>query len=202
MTSSRPYQPFLLRLLHNANALLVIGAIVTGYWVYNTYDGRFGKLPLPAIPDIIGLHGTFGLWFFLIIPAFALYSFHAGRRRLIQPDTFQQLSQLNKSIGQYSLHRIVNTLMLLAATIALVSGRMMQEAWLPAGQLNHAWYALHLLGWLVMVICLAAHLLTSAKVGGLPLLTAMLAVRFRPEESPALWGKRIRDWAQGLFTRS
>jgi hypothetical protein len=194
MTGSRPYQPFLLRLLHNANALFVIGAIVTGYWVYNTYDGRFGKLPLPAIPTIIGLHGTFGLCFFLVIPAFAIYSFHAGRRRLIQPDTFQQLSQLNKPIGQYSLHRIVNTVMLLAATLAVVSGRMMQEAWLPAGQLNHVWYLLHLFAWLMMVICLATHLLMSAKVGGVPLLTAMLDVRFRPEDSPALWATRSRDW--------
>jgi len=44
MSRSAPYQPLLLRLFHNAHALLVLGALITGFWVYNTYDGRFGTL--------------------------------------------------------------------------------------------------------------------------------------------------------------
>jgi hypothetical protein len=50
----------------------------------------------------------------------ALYSFHAGRRRLVQADSVAQLAEVGKPIWWYSLHRIVNTLLLLAATFALV----------------------------------------------------------------------------------
>ncbi|MFM5981538.1 MAG: cytochrome b/b6 domain-containing protein, partial [Sphaerospermopsis kisseleviana] len=47
MTRSAPYQPLLLRIIHGVNGILVIAAIITGFLVYNTFDQRFGKLPIP-----------------------------------------------------------------------------------------------------------------------------------------------------------
>ncbi|MGQ9872839.1 cytochrome b/b6 domain-containing protein [Leptodesmis sp.] len=202
MSRSQPYQPLLLRILHNVNGLLALGAIVTGFLVYNTYDGRFGKLPIPAIEDIIDVHGTIAVTFFFFLPLFILYSFHAGKGRLIQPDSFANLSHLTEFIGQHSFHRIVNTFMLLAAILSTISGRMMKEEWLPQGDLNQIWYSLHLLAWAVLIGGLAIHLLSVARVGGAPLFQAMLSVYFRPEDSPALWGQRLNQWWQSLRSKS
>jgi hypothetical protein len=142
---------------------------------------------------MIGIHGTFGLTFLIVMPAFALYSFHAGQKRLVQPDSFAKLTQVGKPIWWYSLHRIVNTVMLLAATCALITGRMMKEEWLPAGELNHIWYYLHLTAWAVLVFCLAIHLLISAKVGGLRLIASTFSLGYRPQDSPASWFQKIRS---------
>ncbi|WP_442933227.1 cytochrome b/b6 domain-containing protein [Microcoleus sp. herbarium12] len=193
MSQSRPYQPLLLRLLHGLNSAIALLAILSAFLVYNTYDGRFGKVPVPRIADIIGIHGTFGKLLILgVMPAFALYSFHAGKKRLVQPDSLAQLIQLGKPIWWYSLHRIVNTLMLLALTFAIASGSMVKEEWLPAGDLTQTWYYLHLTGWAVLVLCLLMHLLMSAKVGGLPLILSMFDRQYRQEDSPAAWWRKIR----------
>jgi hypothetical protein len=194
MGRATPYQPLVFRLLHGISALLAIAAIITGFWVYSTYDGRWGRIPLPRIPDIIGIHGTIALTFLIVIPTFAIYSFHAGQKRLIQPDSFTQLQQVGKPIWWYSLQRITNTLMLLAATFSVITGRMMKEEWLPQGELNHIWYFLHLTAWVVIICCLAIHLLMSAKVGGLPLLLSVLDTKFNPEDSPKHWLDRVRTW--------
>lgn len=194
MTRSQPYQPSLLRFLHGINAVIALLAIISSFWVYNTYDGRFGKIPLPEINDIIGIHGTFGKILLLgVMPAFALYSFHIGQKRLIQPDSFQKLSQLDQPIGWYSLQRIINTVMLLAVTFSLVSGSMVKEEWLPDRELNHLWYYLHLSGWVILVSCLALHLLISAKIGGLPLLVSIFSLKYPPEDSPQTWFDQIRS---------
>lgn len=193
----RPYQPLLLRILHNLSAAIAILAIITSFLVYNTYDGRLVKLPLPKINDIIGLHGTFGLTFLLLFPALAIYSFHWGQKRLVQADSFSKLGQVGKPIWWYSLHRIVNTIMLIAATWALITGRQMKEEWLPAGEINHSWYYLHLSAWVILVICLAIHLLMIIKVGGTPLILSMFEWQYVPEDSPLLWRAKIRS----LFNR-
>lgn len=195
MSRATPYQPLLLRLLHGINALITLLALITSYWVYDIYDGRFGHLSLPQIPDMIGIHGTFGKTLLLVVmPAFALYCFHLGSKRLIQSDSFQKLRQLDKPIGWYSLHRIVNTVMLLAVTFSLVTGSMVKEEWLPNGELNHVWYYLHLTGWVILVGCLAIHLLISAKVGGLPLWLSMVKINYRPEDSPKRWMQTVRSF--------
>lgn len=194
MSRSRPYQPFLLRVLHGLNGLFIIGAILTGFLVYNSYDGRWSKLPIPKIPEIIDIHGTISVCFFLVIPAFAIYSFHPGEKRLLQPSSLQNIFRLDRPIGWYSLHRLANTLMLLAATLAALSGRMMKEEWLPNGELNHFAYSLHLLSWLVMVACLGFHLLMVAKVGGIPLIKAMCDWHFRPQDSPRHWKANTLNW--------
>ncbi len=198
MPDSKPYQPSLLRFLHGVNALIALLAIITSFWVYNTFDGRLIKLPLPEINDIIGIHGTLGLALLLMMPAFALYSFHVGHKRLVQSDSLTKLTQIGKPIWWYSLHRIVNTLMLLAATWALITGRMMKEEWLPTRELDQIWYQLHLTGWVILVVCLIMHLLMSIKVGGLPLIVSIFEFKYRPEDSPTTWLQQIRSF----FSRS
>lgn len=197
MKSSQPYQPLLLRLLHGLTGLFLIAAIVTAYWTYDTYDGRWGSLSWPKFAEIEGIHGTFGLFTLLIFPAFVLYAFHRGQRRLVQPDSLKKLLKLTQPSGWYALNRIGNTFALLALTFALFSGKMMDETWLPRGELNHVWYYAHLVSWVVMVVAIALHLLLNAKVGGMPLLLSMLHWQFRPKDSPVLWWDQVAvGWSQ------
>lgn len=194
MTPSQPYQPLLLRILHGLTGLFLIAAILTAFWTYDTYDGRWGGLPLPDYKEIEGVHGTFGLYTLLIFPVFVLYAFHRGQRRLIQPDSLAKLTQVGKPIWWYTLSRITNTLAVLALTFSLFSGKMMDSAWLPKGELNHGWYYAHLIGWVIMVVCIALHVLMNARVGGLPFLLSMLNWRFRAKDSPILWSAHISAW--------
>ncbi|MFM7426410.1 MAG: cytochrome b/b6 domain-containing protein [Elainella sp.] len=182
MATPRPYQPLLLRLLHGINGLLVLGALATGFWVYDTYDGRFGRLALPTLADIQGVHGTIALTFLLFFPLFAIYSFHWGQKRLIQPDSLKQLARISQPIGWISLQRLVNTLILIASVLALISGRLMKEEWLPRGELYHAAYSAHLMAWLTMAVCLLLHILMAARVGGLPLLLSIVDTKTRPSD--------------------
>ena len=191
---SQPYQPLLLRILHGLTGLFAITAIITAYWTYDVYDGRWGSIPLPKLMEIESIHGTFGLWTLLIFPLFVLYAFHRGQQRLIQPDSFNQLTKLIKPIWWYNLHRLVNTLSILAVTFAIFSGKMMDEKWLPQGELNHSWYYAHLISWLILVICIAFHVLMTIKVGGIPLILSMLNLRFRSKDNPNLWRKNFDIW--------
>ncbi|MEA5581662.1 cytochrome b/b6 domain-containing protein [Nodularia harveyana UHCC-0300] len=194
MPPSAPYQPLLLRILHGISGILVITAIITGFLVYNSFDQRFGGIPIPKIDPIQDIHGTVGLCFLVLLPAFALYSFHAGRQRLLQPDSIQKLTQVGKPIWWVSLQRLVNTGMLIASVLAVISGRMMKEEWLPVGELDHLWYYFHLIAWVIMLCSLAIHLLMSAKVGGAPLLLSMLSWKLRTQDSPRNWYGNLRNW--------
>lgn len=198
MSSSAPYQPLWLKILHGISGILAIAAMITGFLVYNSFDGRFGKLPIPPVGSIIDIHGTFAVFFFVIFPVFAIYSFHAGSKKLLQQDSLQRLTQITKPIWWVSLQRIANTLMLIAGTLAVLSGRMMKEEWLPTGQLNHSWYYLHLIAWVVIVCCLAIHILMSSKVGGLQLLISIFSGKVHPEDSPQKWSSRWRNWLSNL----
>ncbi|GAB4218118.1 MAG: cytochrome b/b6 domain-containing protein [Synechococcales cyanobacterium] len=202
---SRPYQPFLLRLLHGLTGLCLIAAMLTAYWTYDTYDGRWGRIPLPTFREIESLHGTFGLWTLLIGPALVIYAFHRGQKRLIQPDSLGKLAQVGTPIWWYTLNRITNTVALVALTFALFSGKMMDETWLPKGELTHGWYYAHLMSWVVMGVAISLHLLINAKVGGVPLLLSMLSWQFRDKDSPAQWPDHLGQWwlavRQGAWTR-
>ena len=193
MAQAKPYQPLVFRLFHVAIAALIILAIATGVVIYNVYDGRIGHLPIPQIPRIMGIHKLFGRAFLLVMPFFALYSFHAGRRRLLQTNSIQQMSEMGKPIWWYTLHRMVNTFLLIGATFALVSGREMDEGWMTRGELIHLWYTLHLASWAVMVCCLAAHLLMSVRVGGLPLLLSMIHIKYRAYDSPSTLLQNVKS---------
>lgn len=194
MKPNQPYQPFLLRLLHGLTGLFLIAAMLTAFWTYAVYDGRWGSIPLPTYPEVEGIHGTFGLWTLLIFPVFVLYAFRRGQQRLVQPDAIAKLTQIGKPIWWYTLNRCINTLALLALTFALFSGKMMDETWLPKGELEHRWYYIHLISWVVMAGAIALHLLMNAKVGGVPLLQSMLTWRFRQTDSPKLWPTHVATW--------
>lgn len=194
MAQTKPYQPLAFRLLHGAIAALIIIAIATGVVIYNVYDGRIGHLPIPQIPKIMGIHKLFGRAFLLVMPFFALYSFHAGRRRLLQTNSIQQMSAMDKPIGWYTLHRMVNTLLLIGATFALVSGREMDEGWMARGELTHFWYTLHLASWVVMSVCIAVHLLMSVRIGGLPLLLSMIHSKYRAYDHPSILLRTVQSW--------
>jgi Prokaryotic cytochrome b561 len=191
MPNTSPYQPALLRILHAAAAVLTISALVSGFWVYNTYDKRWGSLALPTLEDIQGIHGTIALTLLLFLPIFALYSLRIGYRRLVQEQSFSQLSQVGKPVWWISLHRFANTLMLIAATFSVITGRMMKEEWLPAGEIDRQWYLAHLLGWLGVLSALALHLLMGAKVGGVPLLLSMVTWKKRD-------GDKLGSWLQDI----
>jgi cytochrome b subunit of formate dehydrogenase len=191
MSPVHPYQPALLRILHGVAAVLLVLALISGFLIYNTYDKRWGSLTLPTILDIQGIHGTIALTFLLFLPVFALYSFHVGYRRLVEEQSFSQLKQFGKPVWWISVQRFANTLMLLSATFAVVTGRMMKEEWLPAGEIHHQWYLAHLAAWACVFISLALHLLMGAKVGGVPLLVSMFNWKIRGEDT-------LFSWPQGF----
>lgn len=194
MSQPTPYQPLLLRILHGATAILAVLALFSGFWVYNTYDKRWGSLALPTIKDIQGIHGTIALTLLLLLPVFALYSFHLGYRRLIQDRSLSQLNQIGKPAWWISIHRFANTFMLLTVTFAVLTGRMMKEEWLPAGETGRSWYLAHLATWIGVFISLALHILLGAKVGGVPLLLSIFSWKAHEDDRP-------RSWLQGIKIR-
>lgn len=191
MSRNTPYQPVLLRLLHNAIALLVFAALITGFMVYDRYDKRFGTLNLPIIRDTQGIHGTIALIFLIGLPIFALYCFHIGSRRLVQPP-LSHFQEVGKPIWWVAIQRLVNTTILLSGTLAVITGRMMDEEWLPNQDFNHAGYIGHLISWVLMILSIAMHLLMSAKVGGMPLLLSIYSWRIRAEDTPIHWFKSFK----------
>lgn len=68
MSKLQPYQPLFLRVSHALNAFLVLGAFITGFLVYDSYDRRFGGLGLTEEKrSLIDIHGTFGFFYCLFI---------------------------------------------------------------------------------------------------------------------------------------
>ncbi len=195
--SSKPYQPLLLRLLHGLNGLVILLLALTGFWIYNTWDGRFGRLALPQADRLwIDIHGTLGVGFLFILVAFSGYSLTAGRHRLIQAHSLSDLTQVGKPVGWYALHRLTNTGMLGAAIFALVSGKLMDENWLPQGNLTSPLILIHLTAWAAIIAALALHLLMIARVGGIPLLLSIATFSYRPEDSPRSWPQQLKAWWQ------
>ena len=178
-----PYQPLLFRILHGLSALLVIGALISGFLVYDSWDGRMIRLGLTnSDRNLIDIHGTFGFFLFFVFIGFAIYSLSAGRKRLVQARSLQQLTEVGQPVWWVALQRIANTLMLFAAALAVVSGKFQDENWLPNGETNHIWYFVHIAAWAVVLISFLIHLSMSAKVGGIPLLTSMLNWKWRDED--------------------
>jgi cytochrome b561 len=190
--SIKPYQPLTLRLLHGVVALLVIGAWITGFLVYDSWDGRFGGLKLTLRDrSLIDIHGTFGFFLFYLFIIFAIYSLTAGRRKLIQSTTIKQLAQVGKPAWWIGLQRVTNTTMLLAAIAAVGSGKLQDENWLPNGDLNQAAYFAHLISWVLVFLGLAIHVLMSAKVGGAPLLLSMVDHSVRSDDQLV---QKLQQW--------
>lgn len=195
MLPTKPYQPLILRLLHGITVLLVISAAITGFLVYDSWDGRFGHLALTLKNrELIDIHGTFGFFLLPILIPLTIYSIRVGYRRLIQADSFSKLGEFGKPIWWYTLQRFANTLILISALFALLSGKFQDENWLPKGQLDHSWYYAHLMAWCGVIVALALHLLMSVKVGGVPLLISMFDAKIRPDDSPKLWPEKVKTW--------
>ncbi|MDX2230469.1 MAG: cytochrome b/b6 domain-containing protein [Leptolyngbyaceae cyanobacterium bins.349] len=178
-----PYQPLLLRLTHGITAILAIAALITGFLVYDSWDKRFGGLGL-TVRDrgLIDIHGTFGFFLFFLFIAFAIYSVTAGRKKLVQGNSLSQLTMVGRPIWWVALQRLTNTTMLLAAAIAVGTGKLMDENWLPNGELNHAAYYAHLLAWVLVILGIAVHILMSVKVGGMMLLLSMGDFKVRSDD--------------------
>ena len=134
MAQPRPYQTLIFRSLHASQGILTLFGMLTGYWIYNTWDGRFAHIPLwVANESIIDSHSAIGGLFTGIFLLFILYSLNAGRRRLIQPKSFQQLGKVGKPIWWYNLHRFVNTGLLIMGLLIIVSGEGLDDDVLEAG---------------------------------------------------------------------
>ncbi|MBW4421036.1 MAG: cytochrome b/b6 domain-containing protein [Myxacorys californica WJT36-NPBG1] len=208
----KPYQPVFLRILHSANGVLVFAAvpaelrfalIASGFLIYNTFDYRFGKLPLSRIDTIISIHANLGWGLFAIVLAFALYGLAFGNKRLIQRNSLEKLTKVGKPIWWYTLHRLVNTVLLLAPLVAIsakrnsagtATGNRTQADWLLSGDLLHPIYSLHLLAWATIVIALVLHVLMGLKVGGVPLLLlSIVDWRIRSNDLIKQWFKQRRD---------
>ncbi|HIK38200.1 MAG: cytochrome b/b6 domain-containing protein [Geminocystis sp.] len=195
MNTTFPYQKLLFRILHNLLALFVILAILTAIWTYNTYDARILKIPLlPPWREIEGIHGTFGLFTILILPFFVIYCFHRGNAKLIQKDTLAKIKLSHTPIGKYSIHRLVNTLNILALTFATFTGKMMDETWLPRGELNHFAYFLHLISLVLLILTISLHLLTISQIGGKELIMSMLKWGYIDKDSPQHWPGKIQNF--------
>lgn len=168
---ARPYQPSLLRLLHGATALLVLGAWLTGFLVYNRFDGRWGRLPLAMSGDWIDIHGTAAVVLWPLAVLFGLYALTLGRQRLRHP---------------------ANAIALLALAVAVGSGKLMVEDWLEEGELSHAVYAVHLLAWLAVAGAVVVHIGAVLTRGGRPLARSMASLTMRPRDQPRDWLGQIR----------
>ena len=188
MTLAIPYQPSLLRLLHGAAAAVAGVASVTGFLIYNHYDGRFGHLPLGGSEEVIDLHGDIGgLLQWVLIP-FALYSLTLGVRRLFRP---ADLGRMVSSLPAWQ--RLTNTAALLSLAAAVLSGLPMEDDWLTDGDLNQFWYVLHLTSWVVLTLAVVGHLMVLSLNGGWPLLRSMLTFNLRSGDRPKHWPHQV--WA-------
>lgn len=200
MPKSRPYQPLIFRLVHAANGLLVLASMATGFWLYNTWDYRFGRLPLPDAGNRwLDIHGQLGEIVSVCFAVFLLYSLFAGRKRLIQPKSLKQLPHLNRPSGQYALLHLINTGLLGMLLLSVVSARQFGGARaLLNSEWDNVWYNLHVFAWASMVVLVIVHVTLSWKAGGIPLLQSMADRRVRPGDSPLRWPERFQRWVKSL----
>ncbi len=195
MPKSQPYQPLFLRLSHALTTFLVLGAFITGFLVYDSYDRRFGGLELTEEKySLIDIHGSFGFFLLFVYFVFVVYSLIAQRKKLIQGNTLQTLTKINKPVWWYTLLRISNTLALIAVGLSVISGKFQEEEWLTNGELNHLWYFVHLIAWVIILFSILLHVLMVAKVGGVPLIVSMFNIHYKPQDHPKLWLRNIQNW--------
>ncbi|MEL6815168.1 MAG: cytochrome b/b6 domain-containing protein [Cyanobacteria bacterium J06598_3] len=203
MPKSRPYQPLIFRLIHALHGCLVLASVTTGFWMYNTWDHRLVKLPLPeAETNLLSIHHQIGEILTPFVAIFLLYSLVAGRRRLIQPKSIPQLAKPTKPAGQYALHRLVNTGLLGMLLLSMVSARQFGGAKaLIQGEWDNTWYNLHVFAWGSIVVLVCAHIMLALKVGGLPLVQSMIATQIRAKDQPAQWPQRLSTWYKSLLNK-
>lgn len=169
----RPYQPSLLRLLHGSMVLMVPLAWLSGFLVYSSYDGRFGRLAFFLPGEWIDIHGTIGV---LLLPLALLFGLCA------------------LSIGRARLNQAANAAALLGLTLAVGSGKLMKEDWLRNGQLDHIVYSLHLLAWLLIAGAVFWHLAAVMRKGGTALATSVFQLKVRNNDLPQHWPRQVWRW--------
>jgi hypothetical protein len=173
--------------------LLGVAAWLTGFAVYNQFDGRFGRLSVWQLPDSIDLHGTLALGTLVIFSLLALYSLTLGRYRLFNTAALEALRRSSSRQQQLSWLHLSNTLALFGGVLAVLSGRMMQEDWLEKGQLSQFWYSAHLLSWVLLGLVIIGHVLSVWMVGGWPLIRAMFSAKVQRGDRPSQWWQQIRN---------
>jgi hypothetical protein len=173
MAPLRPYQPSLLRLLHGAMVLLVPLAWLSGFVVYSSHDGRWGRLAWQPPGDWIDIHGTLGVLLWPLALLFAGYAFTLGRPRL---------------------HQAANAAALLGLVLAAGSGKLMDEDWLRLGELDHLVYSLHLTAWLLIAGTVLWHLAAVLHRGGMALASSMFQLRMRHNDRPRHWWPQLKGW--------
>lgn len=197
MARKQPYQSLLFRLLHAGQGILSILGMLTGYWLLNTWDPQFGGLPFPLATEAnIEWHEEIGGLFSGALAIFVVYSLWAGRRRLVQPKSLSQLTQVGKPAWWYALHRLVNTSLLIFGALAVISGDNMNDDALRNGVFSDWGYSLHVLSWLGLVLGLLLHVLLSFKVGGVPLLLSIVSFKVRENDKPSHWLQQLQQWWQ------
>jgi hypothetical protein len=192
MSAKAPYQPSLLRLLHGLSGLAMLSALTTGYWIYDQFDGRWGRIGLPRLDSIMDWHQNIAGKSILLFILFGLYSLTLGRRKLLQKSSLKHLTQINTPIGWQGLHRLLNTTLLSAIVLAVISGRQMQGNWLVSGDYQQVVYILHLSAWGAIVLGLILHLLMNLKIGGIPMLLSIVSLKIRPHDTPKHWFSQIQ----------
>jgi hypothetical protein len=192
MSSKAPYQPSLLRLLHGVSALLTLVAVISGYWIYNQFDGRWGRIDLPHIDAIMDLHHGIAGKATLVFVLLGLYGLTLGRHKLIQPSSLKYLTQVNAPVWWQSLHRLTNTFMLGGIVLAVLSGRQMNGGWLVQGDFAHGTYVVHLAAWGAIGLSFVLHLLMNVKIGGISLLLSIFSIKLRPNDMPKDWFGQIQ----------
>lgn len=185
------YQPSLLRLLHGVSALLILGSAVSGYWIYEQFDQRWGSLKLPPINNVMDLHHMIGEVMFLVLLLFVLYSLTLGRSRLVNFLRLKQFTQPRHLAWWMNLQRLCNTFILMAVIIAALSGKRMEGSWLANGELNQLPYLVHLGAWIAIGVGFILHLLINFKIGGVSLCLSIFSLHLRPSDTPKNWPGQI-----------
>lgn len=181
--------------------LLLLG-MVTGYWIFNTWDRRWLALPLPRATEfVLEMHEEIGGLFGGAIALFVIYSILSGRRRLIQPNSFGQLAKVGKPVWWYTLHRLVNTGLAMMGGLVVISGDALDDDAMMAGQFSDLAYTLHVFAWAAIGVLMVGHLLLSLKVGGVPLLLSVFSRKVRVKDLPIYWPQRIFDRIIALANR-
>jgi Prokaryotic cytochrome b561 len=192
MSTKAPYQPSLLRLLHGVSALCMLGAVISGYWTYNQFDGRWVRIDLPHLDSIMHWHHEIAGKAMLVFLLLILYSLTLGRRKLVQPSSLKHLTQVNTPLWWQSLHRLTNTFLLGGMALAVLSGRQMNGSWLVQGDFAHGTYIVHLAAWAAIGLGFILHMLMNLKIGGIPMLLSIFAIKIRPNDTPKHWFSQIQ----------
>ena len=100
---------------------------------------------------------------------------------------------MSKPAWWYALHALVNTSLLIFASLAVISGDDLGQNVLENGVFSDWGYALHVVAWLGLLLCTLLHILLSLKVGGVPLLLSIVSFNIRAKDHPRHWPQRLKE---------